>query len=167
MLYLLLTLKRSTGFVCSKYLCAGQPQLAGGVWNFIWFLVRVGLLCLNFDLAEPNNLTQNTARKILFLFLWCGMQQGSVLWGGLAVSWGALQEFCYTFIFNPLLNKLNCKGLILFSGKSKGSLQLIKMGTTWGSTLVIKPKIKRALCGWMFLPAFLMTVCVTHAPLII
>lgn len=34
--------------------------------KFHLILVRVGLLCLSFDLAEPNTLTQNTARKIQF-----------------------------------------------------------------------------------------------------
>lgn len=81
-----------------------------GSVKFHLILVRVGLLCLSFDLAEPNNLTQNTARKIQFPMV--RGAEGISSSGWLDLGWGTLQGFLYLF-YNPSLSKLNCKGLIL------------------------------------------------------
>lgn len=113
--------------------------------KFHLILVCVGLLCLSFDLAEPNNLTQNTARKILFPPVRDAEGISSLGWldSGLRCT----SRVSVPFFFNPSLSQLDCKGLIQFSVKSKGRLPSIRMGTTWGPTLVMKPKTRLALCG--------------------
>lgn len=107
---------------------------------------EVARLCLaRVDLAEPSNLTQNTAGKIPFPTVRDAEGVGSS--GRLGSGLRCTSRVCYTLFFNPLLSKLICKGLILFSVASKGRLPSVKVGTTRSLVLVMKAQPRRALCG--------------------